>query len=250
MPLNRIVRCLSSKNRIEDSHFIEPPLPAATATAQALYDARLDLEVALAMLYWLIPDHGQPWIHMRQGDDTRQWYMVTNKDDMRYIQRWAGPMANGCGIYTNFLSILCFYNLIGADWGTYDRPGGPRRPAATVKATAEAHAQPPLALPRPSEFGGVGHPHTLPLPPHPPLDITAMPPARLEHPDTTHPSTSSKASGAPTDTHPPASSSGAPAPPPRKKAPPPMDKAAARPAATAKIPPPFLFFPQTAPLPT
>ena len=110
---------------------------------------------------------------------------------------------------------------------------------ATVKATAEAHAQPPLALPRPSEFGGVGHSHTLPLPPHPPRDITAMPPARLEHPDTTHPSTSSKRPRTPPDTHPSASTSGAPASPPRKKATPPMGKALAKLAETATMPPPL-----------
>ena len=110
----------------------------------------------------------------------------------------------------------------------------PPRAAATVKATAEAHAPPTLALPRPSEYGCVG---PFPLPPL--LYIPAMPPARLQHPDTTHPSTSSKRPRAPPDTHPSASTSGAPASPPRKKATPPMGKALAKLAETAKMPPPL-----------
>ena len=98
-----------------DVALVERLLPAETATAQALYDARLDLDVALKMLYWLISDHGHhgdPWIFMRMGDGTRQWYRVTDKDDRRYIDRWAGPMANRFGIDVSLAITASLISLV------------------------------------------------------------------------------------------------------------------------------------------
>ena len=126
------------------------------------------------MLYWLIPDHGHhgdPWIFMRMGDGTRQWYMVRDKDDRRYFDRRAGTMANRFGIDISLASHNRFLDLLGEDWLlSYPRPDMPSRAAATVKATAEAHAQPPLALPRPSEFVYLGRPDVLRLPLHRTMD--------------------------------------------------------------------------------
>ena len=99
-------------------------------------------------MYWLIPDHGHhgdPWIFMRMGDGTRQWYMVRDKDDRRYFDRRAGPMANRFGIDISLASHNRFLDLLGEDWLlSYPRPDMPSRAAATVKATAEAHAPPTL----------------------------------------------------------------------------------------------------------
>ena len=53
---------------------------------------------------------------MRMGDGTRQWYMVRDKDDRRYFDRRAGPMANRFGIDISLASHNRFYELLGEDW--------------------------------------------------------------------------------------------------------------------------------------
>ena len=60
---------------------------------RALYDARLDLEVALEKLYWLIPDRGLPWMERKTYDGTRNWYEITDLHHRSLINRWAGIYA-------------------------------------------------------------------------------------------------------------------------------------------------------------
>ena len=167
---------------------------------QALYDARLDLEVALEKLYWLIPDRGSPWIRRKTYNGTRQWwYEVTDMHHRKVINHWMFVGANIHGIYIDKRNIDRFYKLLGEDWYTCERPASP----------LEAHAPPPLALPRPSEFECVGGQAAT-------ADATAVATAAQTAPFTTPQISTSKWSGAPASTW----DYAATASPPPKAAPP------------------------------
>ena len=113
---------------------------------RALYDARLDLEVALEKLYWLNPNRGLPWMERKTYDGTRNWYEITDLHHRSLINRWAGIYAKRFDVDIDKRSIERFYKLLGEDFHTCERPASP----------PEAHTPPPLALPRPSEFECVG----------------------------------------------------------------------------------------------
>ena len=105
---------------------------------RALYDARLDLEVALEKLYWLIPDRGLPWMERKTYDGTRNWYEITDLHHRSLINRWAGIYAKRFDVDIDKRSIERFHKLLGEDFHTCERPASP--------------PPPPLALPLPSEF--------------------------------------------------------------------------------------------------
>ena len=203
-------------------------IPAETAYDYALYDARLELEVALDRLNWLLPNkrkhHSFPWIKVLVSPYYWRWYQVVDWRDQLYIDRWAVPMAKRFGIDVNVINMpthLRFQHLLGEYWGFYDRPAVPLRQPPTRKATDDDLSDAPPSPASSSSSASSAKPSGAPPPPPrykaPPQGFEAM---------------------AKPAAHPLASSCGAPPPPRRYKAPPPMDKAMAKPpAATAKLPP-------------
>ena len=54
---------------------------------RTLYDALLDLKVALEKLYWLNPNRGLPWMERKTYDGTRNWYEITHLHHRSLINR-------------------------------------------------------------------------------------------------------------------------------------------------------------------
>ena len=204
---------------------VQQRIQAETAHDYALYDARLELEVALDRLNWLLPTRRKqfPWIKVYCSPLDWRWYQVTDFRDKLCIDRWAVPMAKRFGIDVDVFNMpdhSRFQHLLGFYWGFYDRPECPLRLPPIRKDTddEDEFSDAPSSPASSSSSASSAKPSGAPPPP----PRSKAPPPGFE------------------DAHPLASCSRAPPPPRRPKAPPPMDKAMAKPkppAATAKLPP-------------